>query len=206
MPLTTIVWLALLVALALLFLVTVRRMSTLIARTRGLERFQRMVESIDRRFAATINPLVHGLDETRRSPGDPATLSGQVAAAQRLIAELVAEVCSVPAPGPLAPAAAVLAGQLDRAERAAALVEHGLNMLATPTRGRDLEAQTSLKRGALNLRNAHEAFGRVATEVAALRPADLAGGGPLPRVGAAALTTYPVNDEDDAEGRLNPRM
>ena len=67
-----------------------------------------------------------------------------------------------------------LTTELDRAARAADMAEHGLNALSTGTRGRDLEAQTSLKRGALNLRHAREAIARLAREVEALRPMDIA--------------------------------
>ena len=93
-----------------------------------------------------------------------------------------------------------------RAARAASLIEHGLGTLEGTSRGRDLEAQTSLKRGTLNLRHAHEAFGRIAREVARVRPADLAPGGSVAEMGAAALATYPANDADDVEGRFDPRM
>ncbi len=206
MPLSTIVWLVLLVVLGGLFAVTLRRMSALIARTRNLERFQRGVDSIERRFGAFALPLVKTLDDTRRSPGDPTSLRQQVGEAQDVLAVLRSELHDLPAPTVLAQAAAVLEGELERAARAASLIEHGLGTLAGTSRGRDLEAQTSLKRGTLNLRHALEAFSRVAREVARLRPPDLAAGGSVAAVGAAAVATYPANDADDVEGRLDPRM
>ena len=206
MPLTTALWLAILVVLAALFVITVRRMSALVARTRDLERFQRAVESLDRRFDTAIVPLVRGLDETRRHAGNPTTLRAQANEAGVLLDELLAETRSLAVPSQLTPAVTALAGELERAIRAASLVDHGLAAMETPTRSRDLEAQTALKRGALNLRHAKEAFGRVAREVSALRPVDLAAGGLLPTVGAAALTSYPANDEGGGEGRFDPRM
>jgi hypothetical protein len=206
MPLQTIVWLALLVVLALLFLVTLRRMSALVARTRGLERFQRGIDSIDRRFSGFALPLVKALDDTRRSPGDPALLREQVGEAQDVLAVLRDELRDLAAPGALAQATTALAGELERAARAASLLEHGLGALEGTSRGRDLEAQTSLKRGTLNLRHAHEAFGRVASEVARVRPADLAPGGSVATVGPAAIASYPANDADDVEARFDPRM
>jgi len=206
MQLSTILWFALLVLLAVLFAVTVRRMSALVARTRNLERFQRSVESIERRFTAAVVPLVRGLDETRRHAGNPELLREQLTAAQTILAELLAEARSLSAPAQLVLAETALAGQLERAARATDFVEHGLATMANPGRGRDLEAQVSLKRGLLNLRHAHEAFGRIAREVAAVGPADLAGGAPLPTVGATPLATYQGNDEDDMEGHFDPRM
>lgn len=206
MPLSTLVWLGLLLALGVLFAVTLRRMSALIARTRSLERFQRGVDSVERRFGAFALPLVRALDDTRRSPGDPDALRRQVGEAQDVLAVLRAEMHGLPAPTVLAEASAVLEGELERAGRAASLIEHGLGALEDMGRGRDLEAQTSLKRGTLNLRHAHEAFGRVAREVARLRPVDLAAGGSVAAVGAAAVVTYPANDADDIEGRFDPRI
>jgi hypothetical protein len=56
-----------------------------------------------------------------------------------------------------------LVAELERAIRALGMVEHGANMLASARRGaRDLEAQTSIKRGYLNLIHAREAIARQA--------------------------------------------
>src|SRR5919112_2015655 len=55
--------------------------------------------------------------------------------------------------------------ELERAQRALEMVEHGTTMLAAARRGpRELEAQTSIKRGYLNLIHAREAFARHALE------------------------------------------
>ena len=52
-----------------------------------------------------------------------------------------------------------LVPELERAGRALAMVEHGATILAqVRRRGRELEAQTSLKRGYLNLLHAKEAI------------------------------------------------
>ncbi len=206
MPLTTILWLVLLVALGVLFAITVRRMSALIARTRSLERFQRGVESIDRRFAACTMPLVKTFEDTRRGPADPVRLREHLEESQDVLAVLRAELRDLPAPAVLAQAAAVLEGELERAARAGSLVEHGIGALDSSSRGRDFEAHTSLKRGTLNLRHAQEAFARVAREVARLRPADLVPGTTLETVGSAATATYPANEAADVEGRFDPHM
>ena len=51
--------------------------------------------------------------------------------------------------------------ELERAERALAMVDHGATILAqVRRRGRELEAQTSIKRGYLNLIHAREAIAR----------------------------------------------
>src|ERR671921_839213 len=59
--------------------------------------------------------------------------------------------------------------ELERAQRALEMVEHGTTMLAAARRGpRELEAQTSIKRGYLNLIHAREAFARHAARAADL--------------------------------------
>jgi hypothetical protein len=63
-----------------------------------------------------------------------------------------------------------LVAELERAERALGMVEHGADILASARRGtRDLEAQTSIKRGYLNLIHAREAIARQALRADDLR-------------------------------------
>ena len=197
MPLSTILWLGLLAALAVLFVVTLRRMSQLIARTRGLERFQKAVEGLETRFVASVGPLVRELDDTRRHAGDPVVLRERLAEAQTVLGELRAECSAIAAPAGLAAAVTGLAGDLDRAIRAASLVEHGLAAGVNASLGRDLEAQTSLKRGALNLRHTQEAFTARTQEIAALRPADLVPGGTVRSAVSAPMSVYPASESEE---------
>ena len=198
MPLSTILWLGLLVVLAFLFVVTLRRMSQLIARTRGLERFQKAVEGLETRFVGSVGPLVRELDDSRRHAGDPVTLRDRLAEAQTVLGQLREESTTLAAPAGLTAAVTCLAGDLDRAIRAASLVEHGLAAGATASLGRDLEAQTSVKRGALNLRHAQEAFTARTREIAMLRPADIVPGGTVRSAVAAPLPVYPVSESEES--------
>ena len=86
------------------------------------------------------------------------------------------------------------------------LVEHGLGMLTNTSIGRDLEAQTSLKRGALNLRHARDAFARAARKVAELRPADMVPGDPGPDGRRRPSATYPSSTDATRRGAFEPRM
>jgi hypothetical protein len=205
MPWPTLVWLALLVVLALLFVVVLRRASVLVARTRSLERFQGAVDSLDRRFAATVGPLVAGLDVIRHHAGDPAALRDQLTEAQAVLDQLRNEAGGLPTPVGLVGIATAMRGDLERAQRAASLVEHGLASMVNTTLGRDLEAQTSLKRGALNLLHAQGAFALRAREVAALRPADLLPGAPrrAPETGGDIDSGA---ESDDLNRSFDPRM
>ncbi|MHB8892484.1 MAG: hypothetical protein ACYC65_10625 [Candidatus Limnocylindrales bacterium] len=203
-----IVWLGLLAVLFALFLVTARRMSVLVARTRDLERVQRSVESIDRRLSSAIGPLVTRLDEIRRHSGDAQALARDLDPALAMLQELASETAALRVPGVLAAQGAVMVHETERAVRAAELVGHGLDALLAARGHRELEAQTSLKRGALNLRHAREAFARAASEVAALRPVDVARR-PGGRPGTAASATVPVFPDvadQDLDGPFESRM
>jgi hypothetical protein len=203
MELAAVLWLALLVALAALFLRVVLRMRELVAKTHDLERVQEAVESIDRRLAGVVDPLVRGLDETRRHAGDPALLAARAADAEGVIEELTTETRALVVPAGLPVPIAAMTAELERASRAASLVEHGLLALAQGGMGRELEAQTSIKRGALNLRHARDAFAQLARPVAAFQPADLApgagtrgGGAPPAATTATAAGTPPPGGVD----------
>lgn len=184
MELQTLLWLLVLFVLAMLSIGVVRRMSALIARTRDLEHYQKAIAGVDARSAVVIDPLVRELDGARRQALDPKGLAGAITAAQGELATLATEMRGLATPVALVAATVALVGELDRAARATEMAEHGLNAMLAGTRGRDLEAQTSIKRGALNLRHAREAISRLAKEVAAVRPVDIAppppGAAPVP--------------------------
>jgi hypothetical protein len=201
----TIVWLLVLVVLAILFVFVLRRMSTLIARTRDLERYQKAVAGLDLRSAAVVDPLVRELDEARRHAANPEALRDAVTTVQASVGELTAEARAIPTPAPLVPTTVSLIAELERASRAADMAEHGLNAMTAGTRGRDLEAQTSLKRGALNLRHARESIARLAREVAALRPVDIATATSPAPTAVPGLSSYQVPGED-TESTFEPRM
>jgi hypothetical protein len=75
-------------------------------------------------------------------------------------------------PATEAPRAAFLS-ELDRADRALQMVEHGCAVLVGANQGqRHDEAQTAIKRGYLNVLHAREAIARHVQEIGALRPAE----------------------------------
>ncbi len=208
MPQAALLWLGLLLLVVLVLLVlTLRRMSSLIARTRALESFQASVAELDAALGTTVDPLVAQLDEIRRRAGDPVSLAKGLDTIQAELRDLVGRARGLRPPKPLADEAAALLAELDRASRAADLVEHGLDALLAHRGHRELEAQTSLKRAALNLRNARGAAAAIARRVAAVRPADLR---TQPTAGETVQVRAPTPvgfDAPEAEDEaLHPRM
>jgi hypothetical protein len=204
----TQLWLLLLVALAVLFVLTLRRMSALAARTHSLDQFQRAARQLDRRFAEAADPLVAQLDELRRRAGDPRAVSNGLPAVTDALRAVRAEARALRAPALLADRAAALARELERAVRAAELVEHGLDAMLAGRGYRELEAQVSLKRGALNLRHARGAVTQLVVEIASVDPADLAQ--PSARRSTRHLPSVPTyivegSDPDDDEP-FDPRI
>jgi hypothetical protein len=168
-----LLWLVVLVVLVALFLLTLRRLSVLVGRTRSLERYQKLTRQLAERLAATGDPFVVQLDEIRRRSGDPRSLAEAMPGAQDALRAIADEGRAAKVPRGLAREAAAFTVELERAVRAAELVGHGLDALVADRGGRDLEAQTSLKRGTLNLRHSTEAASRIVAEIAAVRPGDL---------------------------------
>ena len=197
MPQAAILWLVVLLVLAALFLLTLRRLSTLVGRTRTLERYQKQVAQLARRLSATADPFVVQLDEIRRRSGDPRGIADAMPGAQDALRAIADEGRTTKPPKGLAREAAAFTMELERAVRAAELVGHGLDALVADRGGRDLEAQTSLKRGVLNLRHASEAATRLAREIGAVRPADLLNRTDAPDTGRSSVPTYEVDGDFD---------
>jgi hypothetical protein len=194
-----ILWLLVLGAMGALFLVTVRRVSVLVGRTRDLERYQKLTRTLDKRLAAAVDPFVAQLDDIRRRSGSPEGLAASVPAVYDAMRAIAAEGRTARVPKGLERESAAFLVELERAVRAVELVGHGLDALLAERGGRDLEAQTSLKRGALSLRNAREAATRTAASIGALRPADLLDRArrPAPGPTAAGAATYLVDGDLD---------
>jgi hypothetical protein len=197
--------LALFLALAALFLLVLQRASRLVARTREHERFQRAIAELDLRFGRTIDPVIGGLDEIRRHRIGADALAEVLAKAGDELRAEIDETRVLRGPAGLTDVPPSYARELERAERAVGLAEHGRSgLIATRGGPRELEAQTSLKRAALNLRHAREAAGLVARRVAetlppgtqraraAARPSRLPAPVTVARAPAAVATAPPV--------------
>lgn len=200
MPLAVAVWLIILATLIVGFLIVLRRMSLLVGRTRNLERFQRAAASVDERLGAAVEPLATRLAAIRRHTGDPAALRSELEPAQAALRTLADEAGELQPPAGLADLAAGLGHEIERARRATEMLEHGLDTLLAVRGGRELEAQTTLKRADLNLRLAREGCATVTARIAAVTPADLVAregrGGRDQGLGDPGRPTYVVSEWD----------
>lgn len=203
MTLAMAVWLIILAVLVVGFLIVVRRMSLLVGRTRNLELFQRAVASVDERLGAVVGPLETRLADIRRHTGDPVALRGELEPAQAALRTLATDAAELRPPAGLADLAAALVQEIGRARRAAEMLEHGLDTLLAVRGGRELEAQTTLKRADLNLRLAREGCAKVTARIVAVTPADLVPrpgrGGRDQGLGGAGHPTYVVPEWDRDE-------
>ena len=122
------------IALAAGLVVVLRGTGRIVARTREVELFRGAVKDLAARVDAS---LAGAAGQPRRKYG--CNDAAPECKSQRIRSDLVAE--------------------LERSKRALEMVEHGTAIMVTVRRGpRELEAQTSIKRGYLNLIHAREAF------------------------------------------------
>ena len=165
----TAVSLLLFAVLAVMFVIVVRRASRLVAETRDLDRFKTTVAQLDRRVGAVVEPLLGRLDEVRFRRAGPEIIIDALPPATAELDSAAEEARALIAPPGLADVPVALAREIERAERAIELIDHGSAALRTiRATHRELEAQTSLKRGALNLRHAREAVSVLGNRVASV--------------------------------------
>lgn len=176
-------------ALAVAFLAFLRRANALVARIREQERFQAHVAALDRRAGEAIDPLLERIEDVRHHRAHAGPLDEQVATTRQRLHEVIRELGALQPVPALLDAPDRLVEAYTRADRALRLVEHGIAGLAA-TRGgpRELEAQTSLKRGTLALRNARADAALIARRVADTRPPGGSSLVPLGRVRGPGAT------------------
>jgi hypothetical protein len=129
-----------------------------------------VIAALAGRADVTLAGIAARIDHVRRGEAEPTDLTDPLPLAQAELAALTDDVRAIEAPSGLSAIRDDIAAELARAERALEMVEHGRGiMLAARRRGRELEAQTAVKRGYLNLLHAREAIARHAIRAAAWR-------------------------------------
>ena len=155
--------LALFVLLVVAFAYVLRRAAKVVAVTREDDAFRSDGAALAERAVATITPGAERIDRVRRRSDAPATLDEVLLELVEAVAALRVEADALVPPAPLVATAARIAEELDRAARAVETVRHGCVLLGVEAgRPRELEGETSIKRGYLNLLHAREALATLA--------------------------------------------
>ena len=155
--------------LAVGFAVVLRRASRIVARTREIEHFRSSVRDLAARIDQSLEGATGRIDAVRRQQLAADTIVATIEAATDAIARYTDEARALHGPPAAQAIRDDLVADLERADRALAMVNHGASIMAQAVRrGREIEAQTSVKRGYLNLVHAREAIIRHAALAADL--------------------------------------
>lgn len=180
-------------ALAIGVAIVLRRAGRIVARTREIEGFRSSVRDLTTRIDQSLEGAAGRIDAVRRGQLGADTIGPTIEAATDAVARYGDEARALKGPAVAADVRDALVEDLERAERALGMVEHGAAILAqVRRRGRELEAQTSIKRGYLNLIHAREAIVRhaAAAEELELPPVDV----PQPKLAKPAKRTLPARE------------
>jgi hypothetical protein len=161
--------LAAFIAIAAAIAVILRRAGRIVARTREVEGFRSSVRDLSTRIDTSLEGATARIDAVRRHQVAADTITETISAATDAVERYTDEARALHGPPTADEIRDDLVAELERAGRALAMVEHGAGILAQARRrGRELEAQTSIKRGYLNLLHAREAIARHAARALAL--------------------------------------
>jgi hypothetical protein len=147
--------------LAVGFGIVLRRAGRIVARTREVETFRSSVRDLAGRIDQSLEGAAGRIDAVRRQQLGADTIGATIEAATDAVTRYTDEARALRGPAAAVAIRNDLVEDLERAERALGMVGHGAAILAqVRRRGRELEAQTSIKRGYLNLIHAREAIVR----------------------------------------------
>ncbi len=168
MALELVIPIVIFVALAVVFLVILRRIGLLVADSRESTLFSRAVEDLARRIDATLADMVTRIDLLRRKQIDVEEIIEPLDRALEMLLAYGEEARGLSGPPAALLPTAAFASEIDRADRALQMVEHGAAILGSvSSEHRYAEAQTAVKRGYLNVLHARDSIARHATEIAA---------------------------------------
>jgi hypothetical protein len=165
-PILAAASLALFFALLAAFVYVLRRAARVVADTREDETFRQDGAALCDRAAAAFGEAGERIDRVRRRQDAPTALDEVLPAVQQAVEELHGEAGALAPPETLEPVRARLVEELERAGRAIEVVAHGCILMGvTAGRPRELEGETSVKRGYLNLLHAREALVTLAVDL-----------------------------------------
>jgi hypothetical protein len=156
-------------ALAAATAIVLRRAGRIVARTREVEGFRSAVTDLAARVDTSLGGAAERIDAVRRGQVGADTIGPTIEASEDAVARYLDEARALKTPAAAGAIRDDIVDDLERAGRALEMVDHGISILAqVRRRGRELEAQTSIKRGYLNLLHAREAIDRHAALARAL--------------------------------------
>jgi hypothetical protein len=159
--------------LAVLFMLFLRRAGRLVAVTRDVERFRRQVADLSGRIELSLGEISGRIDAVRRGQLAASAVSGDLTASMEAVDRYAEEGRALRPPRTGDAIRDGIVGELERAKRALEMVEHGVGIQVSARAGsRELESQTAIKRGYLNVLHAREAIARHAAGAAELVPID----------------------------------
>lgn len=145
--------------LAAVVAIFARRASRVLYRTRIAESFRTATADLDARVIQSFGEVADVIDIVRRREADAATIRASLSAAQDAALRYADEARALVGPPTIKADRTRMVEELERAERALALVDHGCALASEGARmERGPEADTSIKRGYLNLLHARESF------------------------------------------------
>lgn len=155
-PLLILPILAFLILLALFGLV-LRRAGRFVARTRDVERFRRQIGDLGERIETSLGEICGRIDAVRRGQLGADAVADDLAASLDAVGRYAGEARGLHPPVDGQAIQDQVVEALERTARALEMIEHG-RAIQTSARagGREIEAQTAIKRGYLNILHARE--------------------------------------------------
>jgi hypothetical protein len=171
-PWTIILPLVLLAILLVALVFFVQRASKALATVRRVEGYQRAAADLAARMDGALSSVIVRVDAVRRHQLDAPEIITEVDEALVVMEGFLTEAQAIRAPVELAESQAMIERDLERGLRALEMIGHGALMASGHVgRAAELEAQTSIKRGYLNLLHARDAVVEHATDLAEARDA-----------------------------------
>jgi hypothetical protein len=170
MPAELLIPILLFIVLAGVIAIALRRIGGLVAESRETTAFRRSVEDLAGRIDTTLGDIISRVDALRRQQIEADEIAEPLDKALEALLGFSEEARGLGGPPIVAGPKAAFAAEIDRADRALQMVEHGASILGSVSSGqRFAEAQTAIKRGYLNVIHARDAIARHAREISLQR-------------------------------------
>jgi hypothetical protein len=147
------------IILLTLFILVLRRAGRFIAATRDVERFRRQVGDLVGRAEISLAEICVRVAAVRRGSLGADEVADDLAASIDAVGRYEDEARGLHPPKDGLTIRDAIVAELERAARALEMIEHGRGIQASArSGGREIEAQTAIKRGYLNVLHAREAI------------------------------------------------